>query len=56
MEPKVAERLEEMAAQLRTLLYADQGCPECGTQFSQVEDECCAVGEELSRLIMAQGI
>ena len=56
LEPKVAERLGEIAAQIRQLLYGDTGCPEWGTTFSQVEDECCAVGEELSRLLMAQGM
>jgi len=56
LEPELAQRLGEMAAQIRTLLYGERGCPEWGTRFSQVEDECCTVGEELSRLLMAQGM
>ena len=56
LEPKLAERLGDMATQMRQLLYGDDGCPEWGTKFNQVEDECCAVGEEISRLMMAQAM
>jgi len=56
VDAKVAERLGDIAAQIRELLYGERGCPDWGTKFSQVEQECCAVGEELSRLLMAQGM
>ena len=54
--PVVQQRLAEVAAELRQLIYGEQGCPEWGTKFTQIEDEGMAVGLELARLLMEQSV
>ena len=52
----VQERLREVAAELRGLMYGEMGCPEWGTRFSEIEDDGMSVGRELSRLLMEQSV
>ncbi len=52
----VQERLGEMAAELRQMIYGEQGFPEWGTKFAQIEDEGMAVGLELARVLMEQSV
>ncbi len=52
----VQERLGEMAAELRQMIYGEQGFPEWGTKFAQIEDEGMAVGLELTRVLMEQSV
>ena len=56
VDPVVQQRLAEVAAELRQLIYGEQGCPEWGTKFTQIEDEGMAVGLELARLLMEQSV
>ena len=56
VDPTVQERLEEMAAELRHIIYGEPGCPEWGTKFVQIEENGMAVGLELARLLMEQSL
>ena len=56
IDPAVQERLGEMAAELRHIIYEEQGCPEWGTKFVQIEEDGMAVGFELARLLMEQSV
>ena len=56
MTPEMQERLRGMAAELRRLMYGEQGCPEWGTKFVKIESDGMAVGKELSRLLMEQAV
>ena len=54
IDAAVQERLGEGAAELRHIIYGEQGFPEWGTTFAQIEDEGMAVGLGLARLLMEQ--
>ena len=56
VSPEVALQFVDMARQMRQLIYGDEGVPEWGTTFSQIETEALEVGRELSRLIMQQSV
>ncbi len=56
VDPTVQERLGKMAAELRHIIYGEQGCPEWGTKFVQIEEDGMAVGLELARLLMEQSV
>jgi len=45
-----------MARQMRQLVYGDDGVPEWGTRFTQIESEGMNVGLELARLFMEQSV
>jgi len=52
----VQQRLREVAAELRGLLYGEAGCPEWGTKFREIEADGMSVGLELARLVMEQSV
>jgi hypothetical protein len=54
--PEVQQRLQEMAGELRGLLYGAAGCPEWGTKFREIEADGMSVGLELARLVMEQSV
>lgn len=56
VSPEVQQRLEEVAAELRGLLYGAAGCPEWGTKFLEIEAEGMSIGLELARLVMEQSV
>ncbi len=56
LDPQVQERLGEIAVELRHIIYGEQGCPEWGTKFVQIEKDGMAVGLELARLLMEQSL
>ncbi|MBS0203171.1 MAG: hypothetical protein JSS49_09755 [Planctomycetes bacterium] len=56
VSPEVQERLEKVAAELRVLLYGEDGFPEWGTKFREIEAEGMSVGLELARLVMEQSV
>ena len=56
IDAAVQERLGEVAAELRQMIYGEQGFPEWGTKFTQIEDEGMAVGLELARVLMEQSV
>lgn len=56
VSPEVAVRLADLARQMREVLYDDGGIPVWGTKFSEIENDCLAVGQELSRLMMEQAV
>ena len=54
LTPEVRERLAELAAEARQLVYGEAGCPEWGTLFTEIEDDAKEVGHEFIRLLMQQ--
>ena len=56
IDAAIQERLGEMAAELRQMIYGEQGFPEWGTKFAQIEDEGMAGGLELARVLMEQSV
>jgi hypothetical protein len=56
MSPNVQARLREIAAEMRGLLYGENGCPEWGTKFTEIEMDGMSVGLELARLVMEQSV
>jgi hypothetical protein len=56
MGPNVQARLREIAAEMRGLLYGENGCPEWGTKFTEIETDGMSVGLELARLVMEQSV
>ncbi|MCE9525352.1 MAG: hypothetical protein K8R36_04790 [Planctomycetales bacterium] len=54
IDPAVQQRLRSMAAELRQIIYGEQGCPEWGTLFREIEQDGLSVGLELARLLMEQ--
>lgn len=56
LTPQVQQRLAEMAAEARRLVYGDAGCPIWGTLFSEIEDDSKEVGHEFIRQLMEQAV
>lgn len=54
LTPEVRQRLAEMAAEARGLVYGELGCPVWGTLFAEMEDDANEVGHEFIRLLMEQ--
>ena len=54
LSPRVRQRLAEMVAEARELVYGQAGCPEWGTLFAEIEDDAKEVGHEFIRLLMQQ--
>lgn len=54
LTPQVRQRLAEMAAEARRLVYGEEGCPTWGTLFAEIEDDAKEVGHEFIRLLMQQ--
>src|SRR5206468_8456755 len=54
LTPEVRQRLAEVAAEARRLVYEAKGCPEWGTTFAEIEADAREVGHEFMRLLMAQ--
>ena len=50
------ERIKRVATDLRQELWPEKACPQWGTKFTQIEDECCEVGDVLARELMGQGL
>ena len=53
MTPEIRQRLGEMAAEARRLVYGEKGCPEWGTKFVEIEADAFEVGHEFIRSLMA---
>ena len=51
---EVRQRLAEVAAEARELVYGKQGCPSWGTSFAEIESDAKEVGHEFIRLLMEQ--
>ena len=51
---EVRQRLREVAAEARALVYGEKGCPEWGTSFAELESDAREVGHEFMRLMMEQ--
>ncbi len=54
LTPEVRERLAEMAAEARRLVYGEEGFPEWGTSFAEIEDDGKEMGHEFIRLVIQQ--
>lgn len=44
----------QAAAEARRLIYGEQGCPDWGTSFAEIEADAKEVGHEFIRLLMEQ--
>lgn len=53
LTPEIRQRLAEMAAEARRLVYGVKGCPEWGTKFVEIEADAFEVGHEFIREMMA---
>lgn len=56
LDAQVQEWLRKVAAEGRSLLYGEAGCPEWGTKFAEIEKDGMSVGLELARLLMEQSV
>lgn len=56
VSPEVAARLAELAVEMRQLMYGNDGIPEWGTKFTEIESDGMNVGLELARLLMEQSV
>jgi len=56
LDPQVQEWLRIVAAEGRSLLYGEAGCPAWGTKFAEIEKDGMTVGLELARLLMEQSV
>jgi hypothetical protein len=56
LDPQLQDWLRKVAAEGRSLLYGQAGCPEWGTKFSEIEKDGMSVGLELARLVMEQAV
>jgi len=54
--PQVAAKLAELAREMRELVYGEEGVPEWGTRFTEIESQGMSVGLELGRLFMEQSV
>ena len=54
LTPEIRKRLVAVAADTRELVYGEQGCPEWGTSFAEIEADAKEVGHEFIRLLMEQ--
>ena len=54
LTPEVREQLIEAAKRARERVYGEQGCPEWGTSFAEIECDAKEVGHEFIRLLMQQ--
>ena len=54
LTPEVRQRLVEAAKRAREWVYGEQGCPEWGTSFAEIECDAKEVGHEFIRLLMEQ--
>ena len=54
LTPELRQRLAELAAESRGLVYGAPRCPEWGTSFAEIESDAKEVGHEYIRLLMEQ--
>ena len=52
--PQVRERLVEAAKRAREWVYGEQGCPNWGTSFAEIECDAKEVGHKFIRLLIEQ--
>ena len=53
LSDRIKAKVAEFDAEIRQMLYGEAGCPAWGTKFAEIEKVAMAVGEELSRRVMA---
>lgn len=56
LKPDVRARVDELATELRQLLYGPTGAPRWGTKFAALEDEACEVGDAVTRCLLSQAL
>ena len=54
LTPELRQWVAEKAAELRSRLYGEQGCPGWGTSFCEIEGDAKELGHELMRVLMEQ--
>jgi hypothetical protein len=50
----IQAKLVQAATDSRRLIYGEQGCPDWGTSFAEIEADAKEVGHEFIRLLMEQ--
>ncbi|MFV2070810.1 MAG: hypothetical protein ACC645_27905 [Pirellulales bacterium] len=56
VSPEVAQRLAEVAREMRDAVYGEAGFPEWGTKFTEIEAQGMNIGLEIARLFMEQAV
>ena len=56
VSPEVAQRLAEVAREMRDAVYGEAGCPEWGTKFNDIETQGMNIGLEITRPFMEQAV
>ena len=56
VSPEAAGRFAELAREMRELIYGEEGYPEWGTKFTEIESQGMHLGLELARLFMEQSV
>jgi hypothetical protein len=54
LTPELRQRLAELAAESRGLIYGELRYPEWGTSFAEIESDAKELGHEYIRLLMEQ--
>jgi hypothetical protein len=54
--PQVAKQLQDMARNMCRELYGDEGAPQWGTKFSEIEADGITIGNELARLMIQMSV
>ena len=56
ISPRLRERIKGVAGELRRELYGEQGFPEWGTKFDEMETEACAIGDAITCELLSQAL
>lgn len=56
VSPEMAQRLAELAREMRSAVYGEAGFPEWGTKFTEIESQGMSIGLEIARLFMEQAV
>jgi hypothetical protein len=56
LAPALAERLAQVARDLRIRIYGPEAYPEWGTKFDEIEQQGMEIGLEVARLFMEQSV
>jgi len=54
LTPELRQWVAEKAAEFRSRLYGEPGCPEWGTSYCEIEGDAKELGHELIRVLMEQ--
>ena len=53
---QLRQRIRDVAGELRRELYGEQGCPEWGTKFTEMENAACEIGDAVTCELLQQAL